>query len=110
MAGKNITLQSADGVDNLFPKAQLVGIDTSNILASGSGTTTYIASEDCMFVTYSATGDSSGGGTAINNIELIELSSINWGVKIIPLKKGQTIVVRNRGNITAKYVVYGLKH
>lgn len=85
MANKKVTLK--DGNDILYPQSVLNGIDTSNLLATTTITTSngYMASEDC----YANTTSSMKTQLLINNI--VRIIAPSPSRMLVLLKKGQVI-------------------
>lgn len=95
---KNITLMNNDGTEVLYPKGQLVGIDTSKLLATfGDTTFEYTATEDCFVC-------SKNVNVYINGVVVEETRDCY----IVPLKKGQTFSTTNH-SYSVTYI-YGVKN
>jgi len=116
---KKIQLQDATGTNNLFPNANMGGIDTNNILASfdyANSTQTYVATQDCVFFGVGCFGRNDSYGVFIDNVPLSTFAISSVASKpesaMFYLKKGQTLKFKSEG--TAGYgngfKIFGIKY
>lgn len=100
----NYKVQLKDGNNNLYPNPNFIGIDTSNIIATGSGTSsgiTYTAVQDCVAVP-------AGANIKINGVAI---SGASLRIYPIALKKGDVFFVGGiPSQFGSEYKIYGLKY
>ena len=96
--------------NTVLPKAQLNGIDLTNVIASFSGRSlaSYTSVEDCFLVSSVKATGNFDYFVKIDNVTIWQVSGSNYNAQPIPIKKGQVITVRqNEGEFDMKY--YGIK-
>ena len=104
----NMKVQLKDNGNNLFPNPNLVGIDTTNLIASFGDTFTYTATKDC-FAIFSGIR----GSVKINGVKLVPDDFYNASAPLIEcfLKKGDIVSGNYCPNAAQGYCkVFGLKY
>lgn len=103
----NQVVKLKDGDNYLYPYANFMGIDFSNIITSfktkSYNTTTYVATEDCILFGECANGT----GFKIDDV-LIACPSENRALINLPLKKGQSLYMNVY--VVNALKIYGIKH
>ena len=103
----NQVVKLKDGDNYLYPYANFMGIDTSNILKSFGAkvnpSTTYVATQDSILMGEAVNGT----GFTLDGV-LLGIPSDKRGLVTIPLKKGQSIYIN--AYITNSLNVYGIKY
>lgn len=108
--------QLKKGGNKIFPNPNLIGIDTSNVLATitssdaSSSPISYTAQEDC--ICYLGNGRTDLSYASINNIYLYHIygNGIDGYAEFFLLKKGDTLYRNSSARWSLILRVFGLKY